>query len=475
MAADPTDDTNALLLQNNAILLDILQGRNESSRESTALPSSAFSPAKDVFVVNTLFALSLALALVSSFLAVLGRQWLIYYRKRGGGSAERQRLDQIDRFLGAEKWQLELILDDVLPSLLQVGLVLFCVSLVIYLRIVNSPLSWIIGSTLGTALATVLIMGICAAWDRFCPFQSPLSHLVSWCIFTLPPQLYLVGLRISIALVNLELVFAFQLLHWLDPSRPRLRLETLQARFRWASQFLDARVFRKPKVPLLLRQEGSEELHFTAIKRIIAISDDVSTLLHAIANVFAIQDHHLLAQLMTGGELRGCLLALRGDIYHGIMRSRSADCGEIAVAGARLVDAALAHIILSIPDDVEAEVALLWLSHSVRDTSSIPPILPIETHLLPSSSPVLLEAHLAYIMTLRGLGLTSNSGFNAAILSYSEHLTSPSWRIMSLMAIAIADTTEDTNYPNSFMRVILTWTHDRHAGWRKKIRAAYLG
>lgn len=167
MTADPTADTNLLLLRNNVMLLDILQGRNESSWGSNTLPSSAFSPSKDIFVTNTLFALSLAVALVSSFLAVLGRQWLVYYRKRGGGSPERQRLDQIDRFIGAEKWHLELILDDLLPSLLQVGLVLFCVSLVVYLRTINSPLSWIVGSSLGTAFAILIAMAICAGWDRF--------------------------------------------------------------------------------------------------------------------------------------------------------------------------------------------------------------------------------------------------------------------------------------------------------------------
>ncbi|KAG8930155.1 hypothetical protein FRC01_003208 [Tulasnella sp. 417] len=125
LSADPADDTNALLAQNNAILLQIMQGRNDTSPSDSSLPSASFSPLPGIFTVNTLFSISLTLAIISSFLAVLGRQWLVYYRKRTGSGPDRQRWEQLKRFLGVEQWHLELVLDDILPSLLQIGLVIF--------------------------------------------------------------------------------------------------------------------------------------------------------------------------------------------------------------------------------------------------------------------------------------------------------------------------------------------------------------
>ncbi|KIO21808.1 hypothetical protein M407DRAFT_35317, partial [Tulasnella calospora MUT 4182] len=74
MSADPADDTNALLLQ-------LVAGGNSTIRSVDDLPSATFTPSPGIFPVNVLFSLSLTLAIVSSFLAVLGQQWLVYYRK----------------------------------------------------------------------------------------------------------------------------------------------------------------------------------------------------------------------------------------------------------------------------------------------------------------------------------------------------------------------------------------------------------
>ncbi|KAG9018533.1 hypothetical protein FRB90_011509 [Tulasnella sp. 427] len=140
LSADPADDTNALLTHNNAILIQLLSGRNDTVPQDPALPSARFSPSGDIFTINTLFSLSLAFAIISSFMAVLGRQWLVYYRKREGGGVDRQRWEQLKQFLGVKRWRLEPILDDVLPSILQIGLI-FCASLILYLRHLNPSIS----------------------------------------------------------------------------------------------------------------------------------------------------------------------------------------------------------------------------------------------------------------------------------------------------------------------------------------------
>ncbi|KAG8963218.1 hypothetical protein FRC00_007283, partial [Tulasnella sp. 408] len=158
LSADPADDTNALLAQNNAILMQLVAGRNDTIPTDSILPSTAFSPSRDIFTINALFSLSLAFAIISSFLAVLGRQWLVYYRKRGGGGPDRQRWEQLKRFLGAERWKLEPILDDVLPSLLQMGLIIFCASLVLYLRHLSPTISLIVGIPLYRAKDKVFVI-----------------------------------------------------------------------------------------------------------------------------------------------------------------------------------------------------------------------------------------------------------------------------------------------------------------------------
>ncbi|KIO22224.1 hypothetical protein M407DRAFT_50359, partial [Tulasnella calospora MUT 4182] len=75
MSPDPADDTNALLRDNNAILLNLALGRNDSLPNTNALPSETFAPTGKVVTINVLFSLSLTFAIISSFLAVLGRQW----------------------------------------------------------------------------------------------------------------------------------------------------------------------------------------------------------------------------------------------------------------------------------------------------------------------------------------------------------------------------------------------------------------
>ncbi|KAG8993365.1 hypothetical protein FRB90_000717 [Tulasnella sp. 427] len=153
MRADPADDTNALLLQL------VTQSNGSGGIQSfNDLPSASFSPSPAIFPINVLFSLSLTLALLASFLAVLGQQWLVYYRKRSGGGAEAQRWEQLRRYLGAKRWRLEAVLDDILPSLLQLGLLIFCISFVLYLKTLSGPMCYVVAAPMGLAFASILFM-----------------------------------------------------------------------------------------------------------------------------------------------------------------------------------------------------------------------------------------------------------------------------------------------------------------------------
>ncbi|KAG8900333.1 hypothetical protein FRC00_013441 [Tulasnella sp. 408] len=80
MSADPVDDTNALLLQ-------LVKGGNATINSEADLPSATFTPPPAIYPVNILFAVSLTCALMSSFLAVLGQQWLSSFVGKWGPNA----------------------------------------------------------------------------------------------------------------------------------------------------------------------------------------------------------------------------------------------------------------------------------------------------------------------------------------------------------------------------------------------------
>ncbi|KAG9040820.1 hypothetical protein FS837_013053 [Tulasnella sp. UAMH 9824] len=171
MTASPADDTDALLLQ-------LVTGDNSTMRTADDLPSASFTPSPNIVPVNILFSLSLTLALIASFLAVLAQQWLVYYRKRSGGGADYQRWEQLRRYLGPQRWRLEAIWDDVLPALLQLALVIFCVAFVLYLRTLSKTIYYVIAIPMAVAMTILLLMAIMAFLDQWCPFQSPLSHFL---------------------------------------------------------------------------------------------------------------------------------------------------------------------------------------------------------------------------------------------------------------------------------------------------------
>ncbi|KAG9046417.1 hypothetical protein FS837_004510 [Tulasnella sp. UAMH 9824] len=311
LSADPSDDISALLAHNNAILIQMATGRNDSIPANSRLPSAEFSPSRDIFAVNALFSLSLSFAIISSFLAVLGRQWLVYYRKRSGGGPDRQRWEQLKRFLGAERWQLEPILDDVLPSLLQLGLIIFCASLILYLRHLSPAISLIVGVPMYVALAFFVGSGLCTVWDRFCPFQSPLSHILLWSARTLPSAMKII-----------------KELEWKRLGQ-RLSIE------RWVHVLIRGR-----------EAESTESLQAIALQRAICISDDPATLLHATANIFGITKVSQMEQLWSDQGFQERFLDLLQNSYSRMLQLRGHNQVNVAASSQRLFSAAAAHIIM---------------------------------------------------------------------------------------------------------------------------------
>lgn len=302
LSADPAEDTNALLFQ-------IMLGGNGTIRTPADLPSASFTPPAGAYIINVLFSMSLTLAILGSFLAVLGQQWLVYYRKRGGGGAESQRWEQLRRYLGAKRWRLELVLDDVLPSVLQIALVIFCIAFILYLNTLSDSLCYTIAAPLCGAGAIIVLTAFCAAWDYWCPFKSPLSHLLQYVLRGLVEVLgRIVGIFGSYAAVTLGwLIYRSrggeaQLKSWMSHVGDEARS---------VSEWLKTRCLRTA--------DATDYLKVVSLKRVLCTSEDPSALIHSATAVQSISQSQLLTHILNDIEIRGRMEALDTISFSSVM------------------------------------------------------------------------------------------------------------------------------------------------------------
>ncbi|KAG8922113.1 hypothetical protein FRC01_014460, partial [Tulasnella sp. 417] len=324
MSADPADDTNALLLQ-------LVTGGNSTLRSADDLPSATFAPAPGIFPVNVLFSLSLTLAIIASFLAILGQQWLVYYRKRSGGGAEFQRWEQLRRYLGARRWRLELLLDDILPGSLQLALAVFCVAFALYLRTLSKTIYYVITTPLATAMALLFFMAIAALFDQWCPFKSPWSRLfeslvkplprvfrsltyqrqivtkpviaILRYVILLPPIVATFMIILAIRLILNAKTFLVHKLwnrHQSSPGFLSLRTAFMTADNRVADLILGYSTLRRPG-------EGIALLQAEAVKRVLCASEDFNALIYTGINLLAITEKGAALCLLEDDAAHGRL------------------------------------------------------------------------------------------------------------------------------------------------------------------------
>ncbi|KAG8943793.1 hypothetical protein FRC04_002487 [Tulasnella sp. 424] len=288
MSANPADDTNALLLQ-------ILLRGNSSITSAAHLPSASFTPPPRIYPINILFSVSLTLTLLASFLAVLGQQWIVYYRKRSGGGPEHQRWEQLRRSLGAKRWRLELVLDDLVPSMLQLGLVIFGIAFSLYLSTLSKSLSHVIAAILCTALTIILAMTTCAAFDPWCPFKTTLSRSIlpitlSLYVFIISCIVFVVAL-VSAPFAIMASRFGFQTWQF---QGIRSLLYDVSVSYAGMYKGFTKDAMRPADDPEYLRVE--------AIRRVICVSEDRAALVRAAMNLQTIRNHGSLSSLMGDGE-----------------------------------------------------------------------------------------------------------------------------------------------------------------------------
>ncbi|KAJ7636588.1 hypothetical protein FB45DRAFT_670427, partial [Roridomyces roridus] len=95
-----------------------------------------------VLVAECLLYISLSATLLAALLAVLGKQWLMYYSLAGesrGTIAERG-LERQRKFDGLRRWKFDAIMQ-LFPLMLQFALLIFAVALSVYLWTIHHALA----------------------------------------------------------------------------------------------------------------------------------------------------------------------------------------------------------------------------------------------------------------------------------------------------------------------------------------------
>ena len=166
---DPADLTNALLLR-------ILQQNTSFGGIDPLAPISNIPTG--VIRAQSILLTSLSITLFVAFIAVLGKQWILYYTRvtTWGNIADRGKERQV-KLVGLQKWGLHLVME-LLPIMLQLALLLFGVALSVYLWDLNVSIAEAVLAVTSIGLTFYTSITMFAAIFSDCPFQTPFSILI---------------------------------------------------------------------------------------------------------------------------------------------------------------------------------------------------------------------------------------------------------------------------------------------------------
>ncbi|KAG1795252.1 hypothetical protein EV424DRAFT_625975 [Suillus variegatus] len=122
LSHDPSDTTNALLKQ----LVQIGLGNLAEAGTAPVDPGSTWSPSALAVRIQLVAYASLSMSLLAAFGAVLGKQWLGYYKSNryGRGSEEERGKRRQEKFDGIVTWYFDAVVQ-CFPVILQISLLLF--------------------------------------------------------------------------------------------------------------------------------------------------------------------------------------------------------------------------------------------------------------------------------------------------------------------------------------------------------------
>ncbi|KAF7348677.1 hypothetical protein MVEN_01386500 [Mycena venus] len=132
-----------------------------------------------VLIAQNLLYVSLFSALLAALLAVLGKQWLMYYLAAGErGTIEARGLERQRKFDGLRRWKFDAVMQ-MFPLLLQIGLFLFSAALSTYLWRTHISLAITVLSLTSVGFISYMALLVSAVAAPDSPFQTPLAPLVA--------------------------------------------------------------------------------------------------------------------------------------------------------------------------------------------------------------------------------------------------------------------------------------------------------
>ena len=179
LQSDPNEETAALL----RVLIYKMDNTTFGSAPPTVPQWSG--PTHTIVQVQAILYASLATALFSAFLAMLGKQWLNRYASTDmRGSAIERSQNRQRKLDGTVSWYFDYVMES-LPLMLQFALLLLGCALSLYLWGINKTIaSVVLGVTsFGVAFyACIIIAGTASA---SCPYQTPGAHALRYIFHTL--------------------------------------------------------------------------------------------------------------------------------------------------------------------------------------------------------------------------------------------------------------------------------------------------
>jgi len=163
------------------VALDVLIHISQQLSNTTtpAFVPPAFQVSSNVSAMNTLFFLSLAFVLIDAFLAMLVKGWLQEFDRgwRMYTVAHLRAQERERRLHELERWKLHELVA-LLPILIQVSLLLFCIGLIVLIFPLHFP------SAISSIVALVSVVGFycfttyVSTVNKYAPFSSPVSRLL---------------------------------------------------------------------------------------------------------------------------------------------------------------------------------------------------------------------------------------------------------------------------------------------------------
>ena len=221
---DPNDQSAALL---RAILLTL--NNSAIPGESPTVPPIQQVPPSEIVTVTGLLYASLLMSLLAAFVAMLGKQWLVRYRRHAGGSMIERCGDRQRKYDGLQKWPFRFFIDS-LPVMLQVSLLLLACALCRYMASINTPIAYLLIALTSLGLLFYIGIVVAGASSYECPFQMPGSALLRNSWTKVGPHLFSIVLPIISAVESAILSYAAAIRLPLANAHRRLRslLERVQ-------------------------------------------------------------------------------------------------------------------------------------------------------------------------------------------------------------------------------------------------------